>query len=378
MRKGYFLFIIIIIIIINLSGCFEQKTNNVDTSTLPNPIETKLDIVAVYYLTGWGQDLKTKSCDWSIGTPFHSILGEYKSWDPDVADEHIKMAVEHGINNFIMPASMPVADYPTWASFFEQGLLKSKFLEFINFSIILNIGPWYYEDIGGVTMKNMTIQSIDYFTKNYFNHPQYLKVEGKPFLILYQAFVQHNIFGFESLNETVNDIRNTASENGYELYLVGDVMEYVREDWWMPEIEARIKLFDAITSYVILDAGYSSNFSERVLSPYSEMVEGYENISSFFYNLSKSLDVDFIPPVTVGFNNSYVYNIGKDDYYVERKNPSPELFGEMIKNTFQFIDFPKMIVIEAWNEYHEGTVLEPTIENGYSYLEQVKKILSLT
>jgi hypothetical protein len=243
--------------------------------------------------------------------------------------------------------------------------------------MLLNNGPWRYEDVGEVTLKNMTIESIEYFSQNYFNHPQYLKIDGKPVVILYQAFVHHNIFGFDSLKEVVDDIRNTADASGYEIYLVGDVMEYVHDDWWLPEILERVALFDAITSYVILDAGTSSNFSERVLSPYEEMVGGYQNISTFFNNLSSSLDVDFIPPVTVGFNNSYVYNIGKDDYLVDRTDPSPALFGEMLENALEFVSSPGMIVIEAWNEYHEGTVLEPTLEHNYSYLEQVKNILGV-
>jgi hypothetical protein len=111
----------------------------------------------------------------------------------------------------------------------------------------------------------------------FFNHPQYLYIDNQPVVILYQTFIHQGLLGFDSLEELVTDIRYAAQSLGYEIYLVGDVMKYVEEDWQYLKIESRIQLFDAISSYVVLDTGPGSNFSEHAQSTYKEMVDSYQN-----------------------------------------------------------------------------------------------------
>jgi hypothetical protein len=97
--------------IVFISGCNEQKSFNYDISFSPNPIEPKVDIVLASYLTGWGKNNQAKTCDWSIGILYNSILGFYDFGDPRIADAHIKMAVECGVNTFIVVTSRPASDW---------------------------------------------------------------------------------------------------------------------------------------------------------------------------------------------------------------------------------------------------------------------------
>ena len=59
------------------------------------------------------------------------------------------------------------------------------------------------------------------------------------------------------------------------------------------------------------------------------------------------------------------------------KNNTPENFGN---NLTQLINNNRenatndYIVINAWNEWSEGAILEPTKKDRYKYLEQIKKI----
>lgn len=57
---------------------------------------------------------------------------------------------------------------------------------------------------------------------------------------------------------------------------------------------------------------------------------------------------------------------------------TPEKFGKyldkLVKLNNRNYD-KEFLVINAWNEWAEGAMLEPTVQNGYGYLEQIRKII---
>jgi len=54
----------------------------------------------------------------------------------------------------------------------------------------------------------------------------------------------------------------------------------------------------------------------------------------------------------------------------------------MLRGAKQFMDsnasVPKILMIEAWNEFGEGSYIEPTKKWGFSYLEAIKKVFTPT
>ena len=61
-------------------------------------------------------------------------------------------------------------------------------------------------------------------------------------------------------------------------------------------------------------------------------------------------------------------------------NSTPESFGAYLQKTRDFIrehpEQTRLIIINAWNEWAEGSYLEPDTKWGYSYLETVKRVMS--
>jgi hypothetical protein len=59
---------------------------------------------------------------------------------------------------------------------------------------------------------------------------------------------------------------------------------------------------------------------------------------------------------------------------------TPELFGEYLERARAFVDqsalSPKLITINSWNEWSEGSYLEPDRTHGMGYLEAVKKVVA--
>jgi hypothetical protein len=59
---------------------------------------------------------------------------------------------------------------------------------------------------------------------------------------------------------------------------------------------------------------------------------------------------------------------------------TPESFAAYLQEAKQYLnarpDHPPLIILNAWNEWVEGSYLEPDMQWGYAYLEAVKKVMS--
>jgi hypothetical protein len=61
-------------------------------------------------------------------------------------------------------------------------------------------------------------------------------------------------------------------------------------------------------------------------------------------------------------------------------NNTPESFAAYLMKTKEYVDNhpdqTRLITINAWNEWVEGSYLEPDMRWGYGYLEAVRKVMS--
>lgn len=75
----------------------------------------------------------------------------------------------------------------------------------------------------------------------------------------------------------------------------------------------------------------------------------------------------------VGFDNTP--RKGKKGMVIKDSAPDKfkEYLSELVNDTKRNYD-DSFLVINAWNEWAEGAVLEPTEQNGYSYLEAIKTV----
>ena len=346
----------------------------------PKPVKTKDDVdIAVYFLTSWGANGPEygtpRSSDWSLGSLLHPLLGNYSSNDPDVADWHIKWMVEHGVKIFVNIFNI----YPRSApqSFFEDGFLRSRFLKRVRFCTLYEPYGAPEDNIHEKICK-ATKPAIDYICRNYFKHPQYLKIEEKPILIIQHCTYYYGLFGKKNMTELMSLILDRIRSNGYDIFLVGNVIE---DNYHGRDNAALVKPFDAVTSYVIAHVlGYDWPKDEKgrliVVAPYDDMVDGYVKECRFWSSIAHRYGVKFIPPLALGFDNSVPYEKIEEEWaLIKFYDSTPEKFKDMCKKLKEFIDPEvKMVVIYALNEFHEGTALEPTYEYGFGYLDVLREV----
>ena len=93
------------------------------------------------------------------------------------------------------------------------------------------------------------------------------------------------------------------------------------------------------------------------------------------------LTIPYFPNVSVGRDASpRSFTRGLNRKGVIYINNSPESFGAYLQKAKDYLrarpEQPKLITIYAWNEWVEGSYLEPDMKWGYGYLEAVKKVMS--
>jgi len=190
-------------------------------------------------------------------------------------------------------------------------------------------------------------------------------------------------FGLDEYRSYIREMRNIGKRYGYDTFLVGHVVG----DWrfpgegedWQGELS---KPFDAISAYTINEAGVGWKYDEEgnvyLIEPYDSMVDGFIKIAETTSEVAKKFGVGFIPLVQAGFDDSLMYEKGLADYLVKRTDPSPEKFRVMCEGVKPYVDPDlNMIVAEAWNEFFESSVIEPTKESGFSYLNVLRDVFSV-
>lgn len=163
------------------------------------------------------------------GTPF---LGYYNSSDPNIADQQILFAMQHGINFFAVSWAGK-GDWFNWDFDdidynLRNGLLNADHLNEFNFCL-------FYETIlvldnAIIHAKNFTqifVEDMNYSLR-YITNPSYLRLNGDPVLFIYN--VPYLYEHAQDQNMTVEDvhclfdyIRQQLEAKGFTLYIIGDM-----------------------------------------------------------------------------------------------------------------------------------------------------------
>jgi hypothetical protein len=330
----------IIILILFLSGC----GGNDDSSK-------KVLTGAIYY-TWYNSGDGSKWDEGYISEPF---LGFYSSRDSYVIDKHLTWAKAAGIDYFMIDWWNP-HDYLEDTTLYY--LLNSQEMNEFQFAIMYNSdshlrrNPDFTIDFDDVNMDRF-LEDIYYIADTYFSHPNYLKIDGRPVIYLYQASAY-----IENIAEAMTSMRSVINSLGHNAYVIGDLVTY----WQSPQWELnrfRAAQFDAISAYTMFydKPDIDVNWEQEVMNRYYQ-----------WYLMADEVGVSFIPTIMPGYNDTAVRP--------EANHPviprTTEGFKKLCEASFSFAkENNNMLLITSWNEWHEHTQVEPD-KNDYEYLKVIK------
>ncbi len=267
-------------------------------------------------------------------------LGEYSSRSRSTIRQHIDWSKELGIDQWICswwgPHSWEDETLRDHVVTELAGESAPKFCIFYESGGLLGLDPEEGIDFDNGASERFA-RHFEYLAKTYFSHPAYLRVDGKPVVYLYLSRAFAGDYAAAILKA-----RAVVKKEGFDLFLVGD------EVFWGEPDPKRIQQFEAITSY-------NMHGPERFagLEDWTVFVRESESVYSRFKEVAENQGVGFIPGVITGFDAS---DAGGNYYPIPRS-----IFPEFSKMARRYVDRKiNSIAITSFNEWHEGTQLEPS------------------
>lgn len=296
--------------------------------------------------------------NWTADTPAHPTLGDYNSGSSEVINQHIKWAVEHGINWFSVSWDRYVN--PDRDRILREDFLKADLASEINISLLYeSVGRFHHTDEGLLdfdrqTNRRLLREDFQYFEDTYFDQSNYLEIDDRPVVFFYSASTFTG--GVKEAFQEAKDEIDT------DPYLVADFFStapsplYVYEDW--------MEEFDAASLYNI----YTPDAVEG--RDFDEFIEHVERKTLDWYLKSDNAGMDFIPNVIPGYNDTLI----RDNPVLERSpNDFRQFCRSMMKRLDQDLD---AILVTSFNEWPEYTAVEPAKGYGTTYLEVIEEELA--
>jgi hypothetical protein len=303
--------------------------------------------------------------------------------DPKVVEKWIDVATEHGVNVFIYDWYW-YDEAPFLENALNNGFLKAAnnrkmqfYIMWANHDVQKKFwNPHLYPDDdtllwdAAVDWKNFKIIT-DRIIKQYFKQPNYFKIDGKPVFSIFNIAELLESFG-DSVEETrkaLDYLREETKKAGFpDLHLQATFgWGAFLSDEAAKNLNSRINAlgFNSVTLYNM--GGFNQDY----------IVYG-TNGRQIWGQWDSALDVPFFPCVSSGWDDTPRFP-GKGKEGIVHVNNSPESFATLLLKAKEYIDNhpeqPKFMVVNAWNEWVEGSYLLPDMKYGFGYLEAVKKIM---
>ncbi len=221
---------------------------------------------------------------------------------------------------------------------------------------------------------------VDRVIDQYFHQPNYFKIDGEPVFSIFNfhKFVE-DCNGLDGAKEALDFFRAETIEAGFpglhvQIIAFGGNEKnsgILRHD--LSEGKSNSEL----VSYLGLNSVTKYNWGQ------AEGLEDYivwgEEAMKRRDNWDEALEIPYFPNVSIGWDDTPRFP-AKGKANVIHYNKSPESFAAYLQKAREYArnhpGQPKLITVFAWNEWIEGSYLEPDMKWGYSYLEAVKKVMS--
>lgn len=323
--------------------------------------------IGVYYFPGWKdrQPYAPAPFPWERIKYYPErkpLLGWYAEGDDHLMNTQLGWMRDHGIKfvafDWYMGRDRRVYLEHSLAAYFRAQNRKD-----LKFTVLWanhdkfpsNIGDWD--------------AMIRYWVKYYFPKSEFFRISGKPVVFVFSADalkIQAESFG-ETSKSLIARAQDIAKENGFEgiVFVAGSGAN-------VPMISSYAKTsgYSGFSAYNY----HGGPGDSRQSHSYPELDIGYR---SQWNKFAENGNLPLIVPMTSGWDMR-PWGGSKDALHDHSLSTSIE-FRHHLEAARSFMDkhpvlTNRMGVICCWNEYGEGSFIEPTQKDGFDYLDQVKEV----
>jgi len=313
--------------------------------------------------------------------------------DPKQMAQKIDAAADAGIDVFLFDWYF-YNDGPFLQRGLEEGFMKAPNASRMKFALMWANHNWknlhplkkrpppvlLEGTITPVTWERMT----DYIIRVYFKNPAHWKIDGRPYFSIYDIPTLMKSFGsVEKTALALKKFREKTVAAGFP----GLHLNAIMRRWPVLPDEKVVKDrgtlvdqlgFDSVASYVWVHHVRLWDFPR---TPYDEMMR---KSIAYWHNAAKEFNVPYYPNVTMGWDPSP--RVSQELEYAGKGYPdtptlsgnTPAAFRKALLECRKYLDalppHKRIMSINAWNEWTEGSYLEPDTVNGMGYLNAIRDV----
>jgi hypothetical protein len=224
----------------------------------------------------------------------------------------------------------------------------------------------------------------DYIITNYFKDPAYWMIDNCPYFSIYELFkFIESMGGKEKAKAALENFRQKTKKAGFKDLHLNAVV-------WGVQIlpnEKELTTPEELISYLSINSTTSYVWVHHVILdkfPETEYQQAQKKYFTFCDEYVQTTHQPYYCNVTMGWdasprcgNNTEFKNVGYPGMPVMVNN-TPENFSKALETAKAWVDknnkTNKVITINSWNEWTEGSMLEPERTYGYKYLEAVRSV----
>jgi len=305
----------------------------------------------------------------------YSMKKDFKEDNGTVMRQQLQYAADAGVNFFVIGWNGKGSDTLIW------NYLKSR-IGIANVpNIVIKYDPGHLFSSTGKSDRpkatdkldddkylDKMLAEIDSLKTYLMDKDYYQKNNGKPIFILNQYYRDGRV---KSINYILSRVRER-----HDFWIVGEAPQ-----WEHPEkYKDTIRSFNAMYEDRMITSNYDrfNTIVDGVRSYYSYMDLQFAYWQKFMQQYgyqSNGSKAEFIPMAMSAFNNRR-YSPRSTDYLLERyeKNTGKEEFYRIIANVCKRnVGNSRIIILNSWNNYRDGSGIEPTMEFGTRYLQYTKE-----
>ena len=312
------------------------------------------------------------------------LWGYENEADPIVVARKIDAATAAGVNVFIYDWYW-YGGRPFLENALNEGFLKAANCERMKFYIMWanhDVKGLWNNKLGGKAKQEVIwpakVSDDDFkaivarWIAQYFKRPNYYQLKGCPVLMIYDlnGFVKWE--GEEKAKERLAYLRAEVKKAGFP----GLHLQRPGDAW---DDEPDTLGFDSATSY-----NWTSMAGERLWQkdkpPLSYAEWGELALANFDRVKAKYAKTGaiYFPNLTCGWDTNSRYPADDVQAMVHQSNPQDfERFARRVKSWAEKnlpADVPCLITVNSWNEWTEGSYLEPDDHFGYGYLNALWRV----
>lgn len=366
-----------------------------------NPLE-----VLAYYFPQWHRDSTNDAIhgpgwtEWSLlqaatprfaghQQPKRPAWGYVDEATPEHASRVVDAALAHGLNGFIVDWYW-FDNGPFLNRALDEGLLHADRFDEFRFALMWANHEW--SDLYPATDTHPAVLlpapnsryharcAFRHVIERYLHHPSYWSIGGAPYFSIYDlpSFVQ-GMGGLSAAADVLAGFRENAAREGIGVLHLNGVATFQISD---PAGLAVALGLDSMTHYTWWHHP-NAGFDTFPTTPYAR---AQDRARDAWLQFDEALPVPYIPNVTVGWDptpRAVEWAMDRELGYPFTSvlvDNTPANVGAALTDALRHVsvrDAHRVVTINAWNEWTEGSYLEPDEHEGYAYLEQIRSAIAL-